>query len=77
MKYKCECGKSHNFIKFKKVKRTWNGVSSYYQYFCRDLDKLMVLETTTYPKSITNLLCRNDKKFKRLSKLMTSKEFMN
>ena len=76
MKYKCRCGKTHNFKPFRKQKRSWGGVTSYYQYFCKDLDKLMILETTTYPNKLTSVLCPNVKKYNRLSRLLTSDEIM-
>jgi len=76
MKYKCDCGKTHDFRCFRRV-RIQNMKISYYQFFCKELNKLMVLETKTFGSKTIRLVCSHSyKKLVRFSKLMTSDEYM-
>ena len=77
MKYKCECGKIHNFQAFRKQKRRWGGVSTWYQFFCREINDLIIIETSTYPRGITDLVCFSNKKYRRCFRLMTAEEYMS
>jgi len=75
MKCKCDCGNIHEFKCVRRV-RIQNMKVSYYQFFCRELNKLMVLETKTFGNKSIRLVCPHSrKKMVRFSKLMTSEQY--
>lgn len=78
MKRKCECGKVHEFTKFRNFKTTFGGTTSHYQHFCKKLKRLMILTTTTYPPNLTGGLCPSTalKKFTKLEVLQPSEVFI-
>jgi len=57
LRRKCKCGEAHTFEMFKRWKTSYGGVSALYQFFCRKLNKLMFLATSTFPTKLTGMLC--------------------
>jgi hypothetical protein len=57
MKRKCPCGETHDFTFFRGFETTIGGRTSHYQHFCQNLEKIMILTTTTFPTKLTAPLC--------------------
>lgn len=77
MRRKCLCGKVHEFTRFRRFQTTFGGVTSHYQHFCRNLRKLMILTTTTFPAHSIMHLCPETvlKKFSKIESIVFSDEF--
>jgi len=75
MKLKCECTDVHDFQCFKKYRTTFGGMTSHYQSFCKALNKLMIVTTSTYPQNITDALCPSPKKYRKTTVIQDSDGF--